>query len=125
MRNLAADIMAGAMAGLLAVSATPTYAASPDPAAAQVDAFDNALLSAMKSGKAAGVQGRYRALAPVVTRAFDIPTMIRFAVGPGWSQIPTAQQQSLTDAFQRLTTPATPTTSTAIPASVSRSTPTW
>jgi phospholipid transport system substrate-binding protein len=38
-----------------------------------------------------------------VTRAFDIPTMIRFAVGPGWSAIPAAQQQALTEAFQRLT----------------------
>jgi phospholipid transport system substrate-binding protein len=38
-----------------------------------------------------------------VSRAFDIPTMIRFAVGPSWATIPPAQQQSLTDAFERLT----------------------
>jgi phospholipid transport system substrate-binding protein len=38
-----------------------------------------------------------------VARAFDIPTMIRFAVGPGWSGIPAGQQQALTEAFQRLT----------------------
>ena len=103
MKKLGVMMIAAAMAGLVAVSAAPAGAASADPAAAQVDSFDAALLSAMKAGKAAGAQGRYRALAPAVARAFDIPTMIRFAVGPGWSAIPAAQQQSLADAFQRLT----------------------
>jgi phospholipid transport system substrate-binding protein len=98
-----AGLVAGAMAALLLLPAAPTSAASADPAAIQVDGFDGALLGAMKAGKAVGVQGRYRTLAPAVARAFDIPTMIRFAVGPGWSAIPAAQQQSLTDAFERLT----------------------
>ena len=57
----------------------------------------------MKAGKAAGVQGRSRILVPAVARAFDIPTMIKFAVGPGWSNIPAGQQQALAEAFQRLT----------------------
>ena len=96
-------LLAAAMAGLITVSATPARAASADPAAAQVDALDAALLGAMKAGKAAGAEGRYRTLAPAVARAFDIPTMIRFAVGPGWSSIPAGQQQALTEAFQRLT----------------------
>jgi phospholipid transport system substrate-binding protein len=95
-------MMAAAMAGLLAIAAPPTWAAATDPAAAQVDAFDAALLSAMKAGKSAGAQGRYRTLEPAVSRAFDIPTMIRFAVGPAWSTIPAEQQQSLTEAFRRL-----------------------
>lgn len=103
MNRRAAIMMAGAMLGAIAASGAPAMAAAADPAAAQVDAFDAALLSAMKAGKAAGVQGRYRSLEPAVTRAFDIPTMIRFAVGPTWSGIPPAQQQSLTEAFQRLT----------------------
>jgi phospholipid transport system substrate-binding protein len=96
-------VVAAAMAGLIAVSSPPARAASADPAAAQVDSFDAALLSAMKAGKAAGVQGRYHTLAPAVARAFDIPTMIKFAVGPGWSNIPAGQQQALAEAFQRLT----------------------
>ncbi len=78
-------------------------AAPADPAVATVDGFDAALLGAMKGGKALGVNGRYRRLAPAVARAFDIPTMIRFAVGPPWSQIPPAQQKALTEAFNRLT----------------------
>jgi phospholipid transport system substrate-binding protein len=102
-KRVVAGLLAGIMAGLIAVAGAPARAANTDPAAAQIDAFDAALLSAMKAGKAAGVQGRSHTLAPAVARAFDIPTMIRFAVGPSWSTIPAAQQQGLTDAFQRLT----------------------
>jgi phospholipid transport system substrate-binding protein len=98
-----AGLVAGAMAVLVMLPSAPAAAASADPAAIQIDGFDGALLGAMKAGKAAGVQGRYRTLAPAVARAFDIPTMIRFAVGPAWSTIPAAQQQGLTDAFERLT----------------------
>jgi phospholipid transport system substrate-binding protein len=101
--TVVAGVLAGVIAGLAALPGTTAFAASADPAAGQIDAFDGALLGAMKAGKAAGVQGRYRALAPAVARAFDIPTMIRIAVGPGWASMPAAQQQSLTDAFQRLT----------------------
>ena len=88
---------------LVGLGAGPARAASADPAAVQVDAFDAALLEVMKSAKALGLQGRYHRLEPAVARAFDIPTMIRFAVGLSWSSIPAAQQQSLTAAFQRLT----------------------
>lgn len=95
--------LAAAMAGLMAIGAAPARADSADPAAAQIDAFDAALLDAMKGAKALGVEGRYHRLEPAVARAFDIPTMIRFAVGPGWATIPPAQQQSLAAAFQRLT----------------------
>jgi len=102
-RRLKPWVLAGAMAGLLAMTGAPVQAASADPAAAQVDTFDAALLDVMKAAKSLGAQGRYHRLEPAVTRAFDIPTMIRFAVGPSWSTIPAAQQQSLTAAFQRLT----------------------
>ena len=96
-------VLAGAMAGLIAAASPPARAALADPAAAQVDALDAALLSAMKAGKAAGAEGRYRTLAPAVARTFDSPTMIRIAVGLGWSNIPAGQQQALAEAFQRLT----------------------
>jgi phospholipid transport system substrate-binding protein len=102
-KTIAAGLLAGAIAGFAALPLTAATAADADPAATQVDGFDSALIGAMKAGRAVGVQGRYRALAPAVSRAFDIPTMIRFAVGPSWSTIPAAQQQSLTEAFERLT----------------------
>jgi phospholipid transport system substrate-binding protein len=102
----AAIILTGAVgtglgAGLAAPA--PAHAASADPAAAQIDQFDASLLEVMKSARALGVQGRYRRLLPVVARAYDIPTMISFAVGPSWAAIPAAQKAQLTEAFTRLT----------------------
>jgi phospholipid transport system substrate-binding protein len=92
-----------AMALLIGLGQAPARAASADPAAAQIDAFDGALLDVMKGAKALGLQGRYHRLEPAVARAYDIPTMIRFAVGPSWATIAPAQQQALTEAFRRLT----------------------
>jgi phospholipid transport system substrate-binding protein len=89
---------------MLAMGGTPARAAPADPAAAQVEAFDASLIETMKAGKALGFDGRVRKLDPVVRRAFDIPTMIRFAVGPAWPGLSAADQQSLTNAFARLTT---------------------
>ena len=101
MRKLGAYL--AALVLLSGLAGAPARAASADPAAAQVDAFDAALLDVMKSAKALGLQGRYHRLAPAVARAYDIPTMIRFAVGPSWATIAPAQQQALTQAFERLT----------------------
>jgi phospholipid transport system substrate-binding protein len=78
-------------------------AARADPAATQIEAFDAALIDAMKAAKTLNVQARYHRLEPAVARAFDIPTMTRFAVGPSWSTIPAAQQTALSGAFERLT----------------------
>src|SRR5215467_587742 len=96
--------LAVALFGLVFATLAPAPAlAAADPAAAQIETFNNSLLEAMKSGKSLGLQGRYRKLQPAIERTFDIPTMIRFAVGPGWPQIPAAQQQALTNSFLRLT----------------------
>ena len=92
----------GAMAATLGLPAAAN-AAVADPAATQIDGFDSALIETMKDAKALGFTGRYHKLTPVVERTFDIPTMIRFAVGPGWATIPAAQQAALTGAFERLT----------------------
>jgi phospholipid transport system substrate-binding protein len=105
-RRLGGAVIAATMSVALVAgfgAAAPVWAAPADPAAATVDGLDGALLSVMKQAKPLGYQGRYHALLPAVQRAFDIPTMIRFAVGPSWAQIPAAQQQQLTDAFTRLT----------------------
>jgi phospholipid transport system substrate-binding protein len=96
-------VAAAVAAFVLAASGPAARAAATDPAEVQIESFDNALIDVMKQGKSLGITGRDRKLEPVVQRIFDTPTMIRFAVGPGWSQIPAAQQQALTDAFERLT----------------------
>jgi phospholipid transport system substrate-binding protein len=78
--------------------------AADDPAAGRVESFDSALLDSMKAGSAVGVAERYRKLAPVVERTFNLPVMTQFAVGPAWGKFTPAQQQAAIVAFTRLTT---------------------
>ena len=94
--------LAAAALILLSLGGQAAVAAQADPAAAQVEAFDNSLLAAMKAGKAVGAKGRARQLAPAVQRAFDLPSMTSFAVGPAWSQFTPAQKQQVIEAFTRL-----------------------
>ncbi len=93
-------------AGFAAVALTLAPQAAPaapaDPAAARVDAFDDALLAAMKSS--GGVKARDRALMPAVESAFDLQTMTRYAVGASWTSMTEAQHADLVRAFERYTT---------------------
>ena len=90
---LAAATIAAVVPGL------PSDAAGEDSPAAQVSAYCDALLGAMKEGKALGFKGRYEKLAPAIRRAFNLPQMTRIAVGPAWTNLPPDQQQQLVDAF--------------------------
>ncbi len=76
--------------------------AEADPAIATIEGLDSALIGAMKAGKSAGAEGRYRKMLPAVERAFDLPTMTRFAVGSAWSSYSTQDQAALIKAFTRL-----------------------
>lgn len=83
---------------------TPTaFAAASDPAARKIENFYATLVDTMKRGPALGIKGRYEALAPAVDTTFDIPTMIKFVVGPTWSTISEADHKALTEAFRRMT----------------------
>lgn len=77
--------------------------AAPDPAAAQIERLDNALLDAMKSGKTVGITERSRKLAPVIESVFDLRAMTAFAVGPAWAGFSADQRQATIAAFTRLT----------------------
>jgi phospholipid transport system substrate-binding protein len=76
-------------------------AAPADPAAAKIDSLDTALIDAMKAGKAAGAEGRFKLISPTVESAFDLPAMMRVAVGPEWSKIAADDQAALTTAYRR------------------------
>ena len=89
-------------AALLLTAAAPAAALAADPAQERVEAFNDALLAAMKAGKGAGVQGRARRLQPAVDAAFDIPLMTRVAVGADWAKIPADDQTKLVRAFERV-----------------------
>lgn len=75
--------------------------AASDPGATKVESFDTALLDSMKSG--ASTAERYRRLAPVIDRTFNLTAMTQFAVGPAWSSFTPAQQQAAVAAFTKLT----------------------
>jgi phospholipid transport system substrate-binding protein len=77
--------------------------AGPDPAVTQIESLDNALLASMKAGPTLTMAERYRQLAPVIERTFDLPVMTAFAVGSAWANFPSEEQQALIAAFTRLT----------------------
>jgi phospholipid transport system substrate-binding protein len=87
----------------LAASVPAALAQAADPAQATVQSLDDGLLSIMKAGKAAGVDGRAQKIGPVVDRTFDIPLMTRLTIGTTWSTIAPADQNALVAAFRRLT----------------------
>jgi phospholipid transport system substrate-binding protein len=60
------------------------------------------LLDTMKQAQALGIQGRFQALAPVLAKTYDIPSMTRVAVGQSWSSMPPEQQAAVTQAFERM-----------------------
>ncbi|HEX3431801.1 MAG TPA: ABC transporter substrate-binding protein [Rhizomicrobium sp.] len=92
--------VAVALAVALFVS-VPARAA--DPAADRIQTFYNSLLDTMKRGPQLGMQGRFRALEPAVDATFDIPAMIQFIVGPGWSGTKESDRTALIAAFRRMT----------------------
>lgn len=60
-----------------------------------------ALEATMKEGPALGFDGRYKKLEPAVTKAFNLPLMARYAVGPSWASASPEDQQKLVAAFSK------------------------
>jgi phospholipid transport system substrate-binding protein len=87
----------------VAVIAAPAFAQSSDPAGKTIETFDAALIKTLQAGKSAGPQGRARVIGPAVEQAFDLPTMVRFAVGPEWAKMDAGDQAALQKAFSRFT----------------------
>jgi phospholipid transport system substrate-binding protein len=92
----------GALATAGALAFAGAAFAAADPAASQIERFDQALLTSMHGGASLGVKGRARVLTPAVEAVFDIPLMTKFAVGPAWAGMADADHQALVAAFQRL-----------------------
>jgi phospholipid transport system substrate-binding protein len=93
-----------AAAALMAALAAPlpaAYAQAADPGAAQIETLNVGILGIMK--QSGGVEARFRAIKPVVEQVYDMPIMTRFAVGPKWAGLASQDQDSLIQAFTRLT----------------------
>jgi phospholipid transport system substrate-binding protein len=91
------------LVGLAFWLGTAAAFSAADPAATQVESFNNALLESMKAGATVGSADRYQRLAPVIERVFDLRAMTGFAVGPAWSGFSAEEQQATIAAFTRLT----------------------
>lgn len=84
---------------LMCALSFPALAAKESEAAKLVKGFYAALEGTMKQGPELGFMGRYKKLAPVIEKAFNLPLMAKYAVGPTWRQTPPASQKKLVDAF--------------------------
>lgn len=89
----------------LAMAAAPAavHAQQADPAGAQIERFDDAVVDVMKRAKQLGPRGRFDALQPVIERTFDLPAMTRFAVGTAWNSLSADDKAALVKAFTRMT----------------------
>ena len=107
MRPLTSALCALALVSAVGPAALVPAAAlaqASDPAAQQVQRFDDTLLATMKQGRSLGFRGRYSHLEPAVKETFDLPLMIRFAVGQSWSTMSPSDQSALLAAFTRYST---------------------
>jgi phospholipid transport system substrate-binding protein len=95
-----ASIAAFLMAALMA--AAPSAAQAADTPEETINGLNATLLSTMKQAQSLGVQGRYQALMPVLSKTYDTPLMARLAVGQSWSSLQPAQQAEIADAFRRM-----------------------
>lgn len=88
----------------LVASATVGVAQAADPAAAApIDALNQAVMAAMKAGKATPFAQRFNNLASAVDRAFDLPGILQASVGPRFATLPADQQAKLLDVFRKFT----------------------
>ncbi len=100
-RSLVKGVIARCL--MLAALCIPGIAsAEADAPEKTIDGLNAKLLDTMKQAQALGVLGRYDALAPVLSKTYDIPNMSRIAVGQSWSTLQPEQQAAVTDAFARM-----------------------
>ena len=95
--------VASAGAALLSAGASRVRAADDTDAAAPIRALNDALLQAMRAGRATAFAERVKLVEPAVLRAFDLPQILHASVGQRWAGLPAAQQAELADVFQRYT----------------------
>jgi phospholipid transport system substrate-binding protein len=76
---------------------------APPAVVGPIEALDQGLIEIMKAGRGTPFQQRAATLAPVIERALDLPEILKFSVGLGWSSLTPEQQTTLLAAFRRYT----------------------
>jgi phospholipid transport system substrate-binding protein len=104
MRGMRNILRSPALALAASLFIVPAALAADAAASAPVSALDNALITNMKSASAGqNFQARYKALAPIIEQAYDLPEVTKNSVGFLWSTLPAAQQTELIDLFTQFT----------------------
>lgn len=91
-------LLIAAIAGTLIALPSSAGQATPRDVVATYQA---GLLSVMKRAKSLGFAGRYRALTPIVTSAYDLHSIARRALGSGWRKMTADQRRRYVAAFTR------------------------
>lgn len=87
---------------LMAASAAPLHAASPEGTTAVVERFQSTLISVMKDAQKLGYEGRYKRLAPAVEESHNLPGIAQFAAGRYWEKLSEQQKKAYVDAFAKM-----------------------
>jgi phospholipid transport system substrate-binding protein len=92
-------------AAMLAVGAgyfsNSTFAQAPADPKAKVQVFYDALLETMQQGDQLGFDGRYEKLEPIIHDTFDVPTMLKIAIGAEWTKFTAEQKEKLLKVFDQ------------------------
>jgi len=103
MRSASRRAMLGmALAGLVAAPRAG-WALNQAEVVAPIKALDDALLAVMLAGQRTPFRDRFKFLAPVIDRAFDLDGILRISIGPRWNDIEAGQQTALMNVFRRFT----------------------
>ena len=94
-----ASLMAVVLMVLLGL--VPSRAQTPSTAVAKIENYYQQLMPTIQQAARLGVREREKRFSPVFAAVFDIPTMTRLAVGPGWKSFSAEQQAAARDAFAR------------------------
>lgn len=69
-----------------------------------IEEFHSVLLDVMRNAKTLGFEGRRERLTPEIDKAYNLPLMLHWIVGPkAWSEISNEQRDRLLNAFKRMT----------------------
>ncbi len=93
------------LVSLLALIPVIAFSAPPEPPETPTQIVENlhaTLLDVMKDAKKTGYEDRYKRLAPVIKKTFDLPFIARIVVGRYWRTFTNDQKTRFVKAFERL-----------------------
>lgn len=97
-----ARILSGLAVALALISGPAAAADLAGTPTTPIEGLYRTLIDIMQHAKQLGVKGRYEKLAPVLAKAYDVPSMAQASVGRGWETMQPKQQADIIDAFTRM-----------------------